>query len=85
MLGPALASIGAPEDIGFEVAVLVVVETRVDRVRVVPRRLDIRNINLRRLAREREVLDLPPVLAAVLGHLDQPVVGAGVDQAFHEG
>ena len=61
-VGPALAPICASEDIGLEVTVFVIVKTRVDRVGIVPRCLDVRDINLCRLARERKALDLPPVL-----------------------
>ena len=82
---PVLAAIAAPQHIGLEIAVLVVVEACVNGIRVVPRGLDVRHVHIRGLVREREVLDLAPVLAAILGHLDQAVVGAGIDQALDQG
>ena len=79
---PALAAVGALHHVGREITVLVVVEGGEDRIGVVQGSLE--PVDVGHLGDLAGLLDLPPVLAAVLGDLDQPVVGAGVDQPLHQ-
>ncbi len=79
---PGPAAVAADKDVGFEVAPLLVVEGRVDGVLVVHRGLEPADVGHRRHA--GNLVDGPPVGAAVLGDLDETVVGADVDQALHQ-
>jgi hypothetical protein len=80
---PRLARVGRFQDVRCEVAVLVVVEAGVHRAGVVLGGNQLAHVRPVRDAGEQ--LDLAPVLAAVLGDLNQPVVGADVDQPALEG
>ena len=80
---PGLAPISALEHVRLEVALLVVVEGGVDGVGIVRRGFDIRDEGV--LGDARKGLDLAPVLAGVLGDVDQAVVGAGIDEALELG
>ena len=84
--GPAPAAVGALEQVRLVVAVLVVVEGHVDRVGVEQVGLDVVDECRVRHARQVADLDLAPALAPILvgtvGHLDQAVVGAGIQQSF---
>ena len=75
---PCLPAVATPKHVRFEVAGLVVVEGGVDDVGVMLRRLEPRDV--RHVGHAGDVIDLPPVPAAVFGDLNQAVVGADVDQ-----
>src|ERR1039457_719022 len=77
---PSPALVRGLEQIGFEIAVLVILVGRVSRAGVMLRSQEALRIGV--LGGARGLLDLAPVLAAVLGYLHQAVVGANVDQAF---
>ena len=79
---PRLAAVAADEDVGLEVGLFLVVEGRVDGVVVVDRGLETADVG--HLRHAGYLVDRAPVGAAVLGHLDQAVVGADVDQAFDQ-
>ena len=79
---PRASLVGALHQIRLVVAALPVVERDEHRVHVARRREHIGHVGPFRHA--GKILNLPPVPAAILGHLQQPVVGAGVDQAFHQ-
>ena len=59
-----------------------IVQGHVDGVRVEEVSLDVVDERPRRNTREAADFDSPPAAAAVLGDLDQPVVGPGVENAF---
>ena len=77
---PGLAVIGALDQIGFEVAVLVVLVGDVDGAGIVLRGQNALHIGV--LGHAGRLLDFAPVLAAVFGDLHEAIVGADVDQAF---
>ena len=77
---PRAPAVGALQEVGPEVAGLVVVEGDVDGARVVEVGLDVVHEGARRNAGQRPHLDPPPALPAVLRHLEEPVVGAGVEE-----
>ena len=81
-VSPRPPAIGAAEHVGYKVAVLMIVERGEHGVGVVPRGGQAAYVG--HLGHARKRLDLPPVSAAVLGDLDQPVVGADVDQPLGE-
>ena len=76
--GPGLPAVRALQEVGLEVAPLVVVEGRVDDVRLVRRGREVGDVGHLRDAGEGR--HLPPAPAAVLRHLDEPVVRPGVDE-----
>ena len=80
---PGLAAVGALDDVGLEVAILVVFVGHIDRAGVMLRGQDALHVGI--LGNAGGLIDLAPVLAAVLGDLHQAVVGADVNQAFHFG
>ena len=80
---PARAAIAADVDIGLEVAGLLVVEDGVDGVGVVQRGLDAEGVA--ELGHAGRRCGDAPVGAAVLGDLDEPVIGADIDQTLDEG
>ncbi len=80
--GPGPAAVGALQQVRGEVARLVVVDDRVDGIGVEEVGLQVVDEELHRHA--RQPVDLAPAPAAVLGHLDQPVVGAGVEQPLDQ-
>ena len=78
---PRPPAVRAHQHVRLEVAVLVVVAGDEDGVRIVARRgqaTDIRHV--RHAGQLRHAL---PGLAAILRHVDQPVIGAYIDQPFH--
>ncbi len=80
---PRPAAIATLRDIGLEIAVLVSVEGGVDGVRIVQRSHEVRDVGP--VGDALDAVFAAPALAAILGHLDQPVVGADVDQTLGEG
>ena len=78
--GPRLAVVRRLQQIRFEIFVLVIVESRIDGVRVEVRRRQTTDIRFIGHARKRLVLG--PVPAAIAGHLNQSVVSPNVDQPF---
>ena len=79
---PGPAAVGALHHVRLVVAALPVVERDEDRVDVARRREDVGDVGPLRHA--GKVFDLPPVLPAVIRDLQQPVVGAGVEQALEQ-
>ena len=79
---PGPAAVGAPQQVGLEVAALVVVEGGVDGVRVVRRRARGRRRRSRSGTPGNAARRVRQAAAAVLGDLDQAVVGADVEQAL---
>ncbi len=79
---PGPAAVRAHKKIGLVVARLVIVDGRVDRILVMLGGHDLVDEEI--IGDTGYLFDLPPGLAPVLGHLDEAVVGAGVDQAFLE-
>ena len=73
---PRPAPVVALEHIGMEIPRFVSIEHRKDRVRIMQRCLDV--VDERQLGYTGN-LHGAPVAAAVLAHLDQPVVGSDVD------
>ena len=82
MLVHVLPAVGALDDVGLVVAALPVVERGEHRVRIARRGEDVGDVGPLRHA--GELLDLAPVLPAVLGHLHEPIVGADVEQPFEQ-
>ena len=80
--GPGAAAVARHQQIRREVPVFVVIQGHVHGVRVVQIGADVVDESGVGNARQRAHLDAPPALAAVLGDLDQAVVGAGVQQPF---
>src|SRR5467141_1084407 len=73
-------SIRALEKIRFEVRVLMVLDRDIDRIRVV-----IGSDNATHVSEFRHLgkfLNLTPVLAAVLGDLDQAIIRTDIDKSF---
>ena len=66
----------------LEVSPLVVVEGGEDRVHVTRRCEDVRHVCV--LGHAGEGFDLPPVLASVLRHLHQSVVGTHIDETLEQ-
>jgi len=60
----------------------VIVQARVNGVRVVQVSFDI--VNKRLLGHIEKSLDFSPTLATIFGDLDQTVVGADIQQTFHQ-
>ena len=79
---PGPAAVRAHQEIGLVVARLMAVDGRVDRVLVVLGGHDLVDEEI--IGDTGYLVDLPPGLAAVLRHLDEAVVRAGVDQALRE-
>ncbi len=77
---PRTALVAGADDVGLEVAALEVVDGAIHDVGIVRRRGEVGDVA--RVGHAIDVLDLPPRRAAVLGHLDESVIGAGVDEAF---
>ena len=77
---PCFAGVGAFHQIWFEIAVLMIVKERVNRVRVVLRSEDAGDVA--HVGNAGDLVYLAPVLAVVLSDLDQAVVGADIDQAL---
>ena len=79
---PGPAAVRAAQDVGGEVAMLVVVNNHIDRVRVVQIGFDVVDEVLARHARQASAE--APVLAAVFADLDAPVIGSRVEQPLHD-
>jgi hypothetical protein len=75
---PGPAPVGALQHIGIEISPFVVVEHHVRSVGIVEVGLDV--VDKGALGDGSYLFDPSPVGTAVLGHLDQTVVGTGVDQ-----
>ena len=80
---PRLTAVGGFQDIGCEIAALVVVHYHVDRVGVVQVGADV--INEEVFRNTGQFIQLPPVGATILADLDQAVIGARIEQTFHQG
>ena len=76
--GPGAAAVARHQQIRRKVPVFVVIQGHVHGVRVVQIGADVVDESGVGNARQRAHLDAAPALAAVLGDLDQAVVGAGV-------
>ncbi len=77
---PGATEVRAPGDVRLVVTRFVVVERDVHRVHVVDGRGDAGDE--RGIGHAAHRLDAAPVLAAVLGHVDQPVIGPHPQQSF---
>ena len=77
---PIATEIGTAQQIRFEITLLVVVESGVQRVRIVLRKQHARDIAA--LGHARETLDATPGSAAIGADLDQAIVGANRKQPF---
>ena len=75
---PRLTSVHALEQVRGEVGVLVILQNHVDGVRVVLRSND--SGDERAVRHAGEFVHHPPILAAIKGHLQQAIVGPGIDQ-----
>ena len=68
-------------DVRLQIVQPQAVDGRIDGVVVEMRGVELRHLAPRRHARRRDVL---PILAAVAGQVDQPIVGAGPDHVHVE-
>ena len=79
---PGQALVAADRHVGREVPHLVVIEGGVDGVLVEDRGLEIADIGS--FGHTGHAVNLAPALSPILGHLDQPVVGADIDQPLDQ-
>ena len=79
---PRHPTVVAPHHVGFEVALLVVVEHREHGVFAVARGVEVRDVA--ELGHAGDHVHRPPFDAPVIADLDAPVVHTGVEQAFGE-
>ena len=77
---PRASLVAGLEQVRLEIAAIIVVEACVHDIGVVRRGGDVGDVA--RVRHAGEVVGATPVGAAVLGDLDQSVIGADVEQAF---
>jgi hypothetical protein len=77
---PVAPAVGALQEVRREVSILMILDGDIHSGGVVLRRANPGDVGVCRHA--RQLVDLPPVTAAVFADLDQTVVGADIQQAF---
>ena len=77
---PGTTAVGTLDQVRRVVTRFVVVDASVNRVGIKAISLDI--VDEKELRDTKHLFDLPPILATILGDLNQAIVGANIDQSF---